>query len=136
MSRGATRQEALVTSVNYKMRLIAEELIRGWKCEVLELLPRTKGPHVLKGRAWVDSEDYSLVRIEGKASVSPSFLAGRPMIIREYEKTEGFSLAKPSHATSDSIFLGHRELTIEYNDYKRTSTDPGACASVKSVLLC
>src|SRR5579863_9947937 len=92
MSRGETRQHALVTSANYKMRLIGEESLSGRQCEVLELTPRTKSTHLLKGRAWVDKEDQSLVRIEGKPSASPSFWTGHPLIVREYEKIDGFSL--------------------------------------------
>jgi hypothetical protein len=39
------------------------------------------------------------------------------MIAREYERKNGFSVAKKSHATSDSLLLGKTELTIEYSDY-------------------
>ncbi len=122
MSRGETRQRALATSANYKMRLMGEESLAGRQCEVLELIPRTKSTHLLKGRAWVDAEDHSLVRIEGKPSASPSFWTGRPMIVREYERIDGFSLARKSHALSDGLLLGKTELTIEYSDYKVTGT--------------
>ncbi|MDQ6665430.1 MAG: outer membrane lipoprotein-sorting protein [Acidobacteriota bacterium] len=118
MSRGATRQRALVTSANYKMRLIGEEAINGRDCKVLELVPRLKDTHLLKGRAWVDAKDYSLVRIEGKPAASPSIFAGHPTITRDYEQIEGFSLATRSHAVCDSFLLGQTELTIEYRNYK------------------
>ncbi|HYM13132.1 MAG TPA: outer membrane lipoprotein-sorting protein [Bryobacterales bacterium] len=122
MSRGNTRQHALATSANYKMRILGEESLAGRQCEVLEIIPRTKSTHLLKGRAWVDAEDHSLVRIEGKPSAGPSFWSGRPMIVREYERIDGFSLATKSHALSDSFLLGRTELTIEYSDYKVTGT--------------
>jgi hypothetical protein len=122
MSRGNTRQHVLATSANYKMRIIGEESLAGRQCELLELIPRTKSTHLLKGRAWVDAEDHSLVRIEGKPSASPSFWAGRPMIVREYERIDGFSLARKSHALSDSFLLGKTELTIDYTDYKVTGS--------------
>jgi hypothetical protein len=123
MSRGNTRQHVLATSANYKMRIIGEESLAGRQCEVLELIPRTKSAHLLKGRAWVDAKDHSLMRIEGKPGVSPAFWAGRPMIVREYERIDGFSLARKSHALSDSLLLGKTELTIEYSDYKVTGTE-------------
>jgi hypothetical protein len=122
MSRGDIRQHALVTSANYKMRLIGEESLAGRQCEVLEIIPRTKSTHLLKGRAWVDAEDHSLVRIEGKQSASSSFWTGRPTIVREYERIDGFSLARKSHASSDSLLLGRTDLTIEYSDYTVTET--------------
>jgi hypothetical protein len=122
MSRGDIRQHVVVTSANYKMKLISKEPVVGRPCEVLELSPLTKSPHLLKGRAWVDVEDHSLVRIEGKPAASVSFWAGRPTIIREYEKIEEFSMAKQSHALADTLLLGKTELTIEYSGYKITTS--------------
>ena len=120
MSRGDIRPHVVVTSANYKMKLVSKEPVVGRSCEVVELSPLTKSPHLLKGRAWVDAEDHSLVRIAGRPVTSASFWAGRPLIVRDYEKIEGFSMAKRSHALADTLLLGKTELTIEYSDYKIT----------------
>ena len=85
-----------------------------------ELTPLAKSTHLLKGRIWVDAKDHSLVRIEGKPGASPSFFTGRPMIVREYAKTDGFSLARQSRASTDGFLLGKTDLTIDYSDYKVT----------------
>ncbi len=58
------------------------------------------------------------MKIEGRPSTSPSFLAGRPMIVLEYEDINGFAFAKRRQAVSDSLLLGRTELTIEYSGYK------------------
>ena len=71
----------------------------------------------MKGRAWIDAEDGTLMRIEGRPTASASFFAGRPMITREYERAGDFSLAKSTHADSSSFFFGKTELHIEYSDY-------------------
>lgn len=123
MSRGDARQHALINSANYKMRLIGEESVAGQPCDILELTPLAKSTHLLKGRIWVDAKDHSLVRIEGKPGASPSFFTGRPMIVREYKKTDGFSLAKQSRATTDGFLLGKTDLTIDYSDYKVTHAE-------------
>ena len=94
MSRGETRRRELVNSENYVLRLVGEETRVGRKCFLLELTPRAKSTHLLRGKAWIDQEDGSLVRIEGKPTASPSFLTGRPTVIREYEKVGDFWLAK------------------------------------------
>jgi hypothetical protein len=122
MSRGEIRQNVVVTSANYKMRLISKESIVGRPCEVLDLTPLKKSPHLLKSRAWVDAEDHSLVRIEGRPVVSASFWAGRPLIVRDYERIEGFSMATRSHALAETLLMGKTELTIEYSDYKITGS--------------
>jgi hypothetical protein len=123
MSHGEARQRAAVNSQNYVIRLAGEEDRAGRRCYVLELTPRAKGPHLLKGRAWIDQEDGSLIRIEGKPTASPSFLAGRPLVVRDYEKVGDFWLAKSSHAVSDSFFFGSTELSINYLDYHLLSEE-------------
>jgi hypothetical protein len=117
MSRGEARRRAMVNSENYVMRLAGEETRAGRECYVLELMPRAKSPHLLKGHAWIDKEDGSLIRIEGRPMASPSFLTGRPAVVRDYEKISDFWLAKSSRAVSDSLFLGKTELSIDYLDY-------------------
>jgi hypothetical protein len=123
MSHGEARQRASVNSENYVIRLAGEENRVGRRCYVLELTPRAKSPHLLGGKAWIDQQDGSLVRIEGKPTASPSFLAGRPAIVRDYEKVGDFWLAKSSHAVSDSFFFGTTELSINYIDYHLLSEE-------------
>lgn len=117
MSRGEARQQTLVNTRNYGMRFAGEEIRSGRKCYILDLTPRRASAHLLKGRAWIDAEDGTLLRIEGRPTASASFFAGRPMITREYEKAGDFSLAKSTHAESSSFFFGKTELQIEYSDY-------------------
>jgi hypothetical protein len=117
MSHGEARRRASVNSENYVIRLAGEEDRAGRRCYVLELTPRAKSPHLLRGHAWIDQEDGSLIRIEGRPSASPSFLAGRPSVVRDYEKVGDFWLAKSSHAVSDNFLLGTTELSIDYVNY-------------------
>ena len=117
MSRGEARQQTLVNSRNYEMHLKSEEIRAGRKTYVLDLTPRKASSHLLKGRAWIDAEDGTLMRIEGRPTASASFFAGRPMITREYEKAGDLSLAKSTFADSSSFFFGKTELHIEYSDY-------------------
>ncbi|MCU1259747.1 MAG: putative sigma regulatory protein MucB/RseB [Bryobacterales bacterium] len=118
LSRGEKRAKILVTSANYQIKLIGKENLNGRLCDVVELNPRTKSPHLLKGKAWVDSASQLLLRIEGKPTASLSFLAGRPSVVRDYAEVDGFSLAEKSHAVSESFLLGKTDLTIEYTGYR------------------
>src|SRR6266850_4569102 len=118
MSRGEARQQTLVNSRNYEIHLKSEEIRIGRKTYVLDLTPRKASSHLLKGRAWIDAEDGTLMRIEGRPTASASFFAGRPMITREYEKAGNLSLAKSTVADSSSFFFGKTELRIDYTDYR------------------
>jgi hypothetical protein len=118
MSSGETRQAALVTPANYRMKWLGEKDLGGRACEVVELDPLQKSPHLLRGRAWADASTFRLIRIEGKPAASVSFWAGSPYVIRDYIEIGKFSFARKSHAVSKSFLLGSSELDIEYNGYQ------------------
>jgi hypothetical protein len=118
MSHGEARRSALITSANYRMRLTGQQDLDGRRCDVMELTPRVKNAHLLKGKAWVDAENQTLLRIEGKPVASPSFWARSPEIVRDYSDIGEFSFAQKSVAISSTFLLGRTEMTIEYTGYK------------------
>jgi hypothetical protein len=126
MSRGSARENSLITTRNYRMRLLGTETIEANNCYVIELEPIHRSSHVLRGRAWFRIGDFGLVRIEGRPAASPSFWIGRPQVTRDYQLVDGFWLACKSHARSDGLFAGHTDLTIEYTDYEVSSVSPRA----------
>ena len=118
MSQGATRQHALVTTANYDIRPAGDAMLGATHCKLLELVPHAKSPFLIKGKAWLNADDYSLMRLEGKPTASPSFFAGHPYIVRDYIRVDGFTVAARSQATSQSLLLGKTEVTITYQDYR------------------
>jgi hypothetical protein len=126
MSEGQARDKALLISANYDIKLAGEENFNGRRCIIVHLDPKSKSRNVLKGRAWLDAKDYSLVRIEGRPTASASFWAGKPLIVRDYENMRGFSVATRSHAISDSLLLGRTELMIDYVSYQIRSKEDHA----------
>lgn len=123
VSRVPAREHSLITTANYHMRLIATEKIDGRDCYVVELEPKHRSSHVLRGRAWFTRDSYALVRIEGRPAASVSFLTGRPFVTRDYQFFDGFWLAVKSHAHSQGFFAGESDLTIDYTGYTVFSQD-------------
>ncbi len=117
MGRGKEREQAIITSANYRMKLIGSDPLNGAAALVLELIPKRKSPHLLNGRMWVSAADMAIEKIEGKPPVSVSFFVGRPDITREYARIGGFALARSSHAVSHSFLFGQSAVDIEYRDY-------------------
>jgi hypothetical protein len=115
----ANREAALITSRNYNLRpepgLVEKN---GRQCIVVDLNPRRKTPHLFTGKAFVDASDFTVVRIEGAPSQSPSFMAGETKVARDYTKIDGFSMATHAEARSHSFLFGDTLLTIDYSDYK------------------
>lgn len=117
MSKPGTREQVLMNSSNYAMKVTGEDTVGGRRCVVLQMTPRARKSFLLNSRIWVDATDFGLVRIEGKPSVSPSFFVGNPTIVREYTRVAGFALATRSHATTSSFLLGTTEIIIDYTGY-------------------
>jgi hypothetical protein len=117
MSRGKLREQVIITSANYEMKLIAQQPVGGILCDVVELVPKRRSPYLLRGRMWVDAANMRMVKIEGKPPTSASFFEGRPQIVREYTQIDGFALAQRNHAASNNFLLGQSTVDIEYRDY-------------------
>jgi hypothetical protein len=107
------------TSANYEMKpkLKQAERVDGRDCLVLDIQAKRKATNALNGSIWVDAKDYSLVRIDGIATKSPSMFAGAAHMMREYTQVDGFSMAAHARAESDGVLFGHNVITIDYSDY-------------------
>lgn len=118
MSSGEARKAALMTSKNYRMEWVGEQMESGRKCAVVKLEPLKKSPHLIRGKALVDAGSYQLIRLEGRPAASVSFFASTPDVVREYMEIGAFTFARRSHAVSQSWLLGRTELEIDYLDYQ------------------
>ena len=133
MAQVANRQGVWVTSANYEMHPEAATVtdpvqLNGHACLIIDLTPKRRSQHLFVGKAWVDAADFTVVRLAGAPSESPSFFAGNTTVIRDYEKVDGFSMAAHAQAHSYNFLLGDTTLKIEYTEYKieRTNTAPGS----------
>jgi negative regulator of sigma E activity len=120
LSVDPSRSSSVVTSANYTMSYTGSEDMDGRHCEVLTITPKVKTPYVMDGRIWVDARSKLMVRMEGITPKSPSFLAGKPAIARDYGEQSGYSLATHSHATSSGLFTGKTVIDIDYVHYRLT----------------
>jgi hypothetical protein len=120
VSKSENRGAILVTSTNYDMEFERPDSILGRNCLVLKLSPKRKSQYLVEGNAWVDAQNFHLVRVQGKLSAKPSFFAGIPTIRRDYHELQGFAVATSSHSESSSMLLGSTVVNIEYQNYQVT----------------
>jgi hypothetical protein len=117
LSRSPERSLTLLTSANYSMTVQGMQLLLNEQCYIVQIRPRMLKFSLIEGIAWVDADDFSLRRIEGRPVASPSFWIGRPFIQREYTLLDGLSFPQHSRATSKGFFTGKSELDVEYSQY-------------------
>jgi hypothetical protein len=107
-----------VSSANYEFRLVGEEEVDGYRCYVLELLPKRKDKSLLRGRTWVDSTTYLLRRTEGQPAKGVSWWVRDARITLHYSEVGGMWLQTASESTANVRFLGRHTMISRDVEYK------------------
>lgn len=111
-----TRHE--IAAVNYRVRLLRTEVAAGRSLYVLELAPKIKSRFLVVGKAWVDADTYSVVRIEGQFAASFSLALGAPRIREDFIEVQGFWFPGHVRSVTSSLLLGSTELDIVFSNYE------------------
>lgn len=118
-SRMATQSDQHeVSSRNYDFALLGRETIDGHDCYVLQLSPKRRAVELIDGKAWVDTHDFVLRRIEGVTAKSPSvWLKGLTVTIN-YAQVNGVWVQTATKAVADVRFAGPQVLTSRELDVR------------------
>ena len=110
---------SLIVSANYDMQLKPGGPVQqdGRTCWALAIVPRRKAPNLIEGTLWVDAADFTIARLEGVTSKSPSIWSEPARVMRQYVKVDGFPEAIHARGESDSFF-GKAVITIDYEGYQ------------------
>lgn len=129
-------EHSWITSANYDMTLKPGlQTLDGRACYVLAINPKRKAPNLIVGSIWVDTKDYTIVRLEGVSSKAPSIFAGTTHMARDYKDVNGFSMATHARAESSTMFYGKTVVTIDYSGYNIQLRQPDAAASAPRAAL-
>lgn len=116
-SQAGERAQTRILPQNYDFRLLGTEVAGGRRSYVLEVLPKTQNRFLVRGRIWVDAEDYAIAKVEGHPAKTPSFWTRDVQIVQRYTKVGPFWLPLLNHSRADVRVFGRTELTIEYFGY-------------------
>jgi hypothetical protein len=114
-----TRSKSLVTTDNYDMELLPQrDTENGQNWYVIRLTPKTKGPNLLNGEAYVDPNTFTLVRLKGIPSASTGLVSGRPDVERDFQLIDGYAMTTHADLKSKTFLAGETEISVDYSDYK------------------
>ena len=86
----ASRVEMLahtqITPLNYDFQFLDSEMPQCRLAYVLEATPRSAGKFSLRGRIWVDSEDFAIVRAEATPALKPLALIHSIHVVQPHVK--------------------------------------------------
>jgi len=116
-----------LSPANYGFRFIREEYVSGQPCYVLELLPRRKDKHLVRGNVWVDANTYLLRRFEGQPAKNPSWWVRDVRVALAYGDVGGMWLQTASKSTAQARILG--QYTVVSRDVNYQISEPVAAGS-------
>ena len=124
-------KDSAITGDNYKFSLLGEETLNGRRCFVLGLEPRRDSKELLKGRAWVDAENYRIHQLIGEPSKSPSWWIKRLQVTVLFAEVNGMWLQTVSHADADVRMFGHNVLSARDVSYRTGEVSASARRPVR-----
>lgn len=104
-------QDVALTEENYSFGLLGKETVDGHPCFVLSLTPRRDRKDLIRGRAWIDAENFNVRRIEGAPLKTPSWWVKRLEITMQFSQVMGMWLQTAFIAKADVRFFGEQTLT-------------------------
>ncbi len=120
----AGRSDTHMTPANYDMKLLGTERLPEGQCYVLSVAPRHKNRFTYRGKIWVQSTDFAVVRIEAEPVETPSFWVKNGSFQAVYSKVGGFWLPQRMVSNSHIRLGGDATLTIQYGPYHILSAIP------------
>ena len=105
-SQKGERKESRIIPENYEFRLIGMEDSDGRSSYVLEINPKKPTKFAIRGRIWVDAQDFAIARIEGQPAKNPSFWIRSVKVEQRYGRTGQFWLPALNHSVAQAKIFG------------------------------
>ncbi len=111
-------QQSAITEANYNFSFAGEETLDGRRCFILGLEPRREAKELLKGKAWVDAENFRILRVQGEPAKSPSFWIKKLDVTLFFSNVEGMWLQTAIRAVADVRMFGKNVLSEHDLNYR------------------
>ena len=84
---------------------------------IFQVEPRTSNPYLLRGKIWVNAEDFAVQRIEGEPAQRHSVLIRQTHFVHEFAKFGDFWFPVRHHSKANLFLFGSATLEITYYNY-------------------
>jgi len=119
-----TQRKALSLE-NYDFQLLGAEMLDGRRCFLLGMSPKREEKDLLRGKIWVDAENYNIRRVEGSPAKNPSWWIHDLHILMSFAEVDGMWLRTFTHAVANVRFKGKYTMEsrdIEYRFSEQTAS--------------
>jgi hypothetical protein len=77
---------------NYEFGLVGQEVLHRRQCYVLAVQPRRQERDLIRGRIWVDKQNYEVHRVEGAPAANPSWWVRDLHVLIDFADVKGMWL--------------------------------------------
>lgn len=116
------RERSRIIPENYSFQMAGTGIVNDRPAYVITVTPKTSNKYLMKGRIWVDAQEYAIVRIEGQPAKKLSFWTKSVHFVHTYAKQGPFWLPLSDESVTDVRFLGATDLKIDYFGYLPSDT--------------
>lgn len=121
-SQPGSRNQSRIIPENYWFQLAGTEIVNDRPAYVIAVTPKTSNKYLMKGKIWVDAEEYAIVRIEGQPAKNPSFWTKSVHFVHTYAKLGAYWFPQSDESVTDVRILGSTDLKIDYFGYQPNDT--------------
>jgi hypothetical protein len=107
-----------LTPANYRFQLTGVESVNSRPAYVLDVEPIKPTKFLYRGKIWVDSQDFAVVKIDATPARNPSIWIAKTTIRHTSAITDGFWLPEETRSQTWVRIGGTAVLTIVYGDYQ------------------
>lgn len=112
-----------VSRQNYDFALLGREIIDGHDCYVLQLTPKRQTAELMRGKAWIDTSDFTIRRMAGAPAKSPTIWIRNLTVTINYGDVSGVRVATSTRAVADLRFVGTHILTSKAIELRTGEVD-------------
>ena len=107
-----------MVDANYSFKLIGEDVLQDRRSYLLDATPKTRNRFLIRGRVWVDCQDFGIVRVEAAPAQNPSILIRNTHIVQQSTRfANGIWLPLYNRSDTDSFLFGRTDVSIDSTNY-------------------
>jgi hypothetical protein len=118
-----------LNSANYRFQLVGMDRVGDRPAYILSVEPISPSKFLYKGRIWVDTAEFAVIKMEVEPAKNPSFWISRTQIHHSNEMTNGFWMPKQNRSETKVRIGGAAIMTIDYLAY-RIKAQPNVLTSL------
>jgi hypothetical protein len=113
-----SQKQSRITTENYTFVILGRQMMNGIECYVLQTIPKRSDKMLLRGKVWVTTDNFDLVRIEGAPAKSPSIWIKNITFVRQFQNVNGYWFPQQDESTVDVRLYGRIKIKIDHHDLK------------------